>query len=174
MVKALLARVPTLKLAVSATTRDRRPGEEDGREYWFLSDEEFQRRIDADDFLEWVDYVGHRYGTLISETDRINDLGRAPVLELELQGSLKVRDRISGSVTIFINAPLEELARRLRERATESAGEIGERIAVAREQQKLAGEFDHVVQNDDRERAASEVVGIVQRELNGAATMTRT
>jgi len=58
MVKALLARVPTLKLAVSATTRDRRPGEEDGREYWFLSDEEFQRRIDADDFLEWVDYVG--------------------------------------------------------------------------------------------------------------------
>lgn len=173
--KALLARMPELELAVSATTRERRPAEAEGREYHFHSEDEFQRRVDAAEFLEHVTYVsGHRYGTLRSEIERIVRAGRAPLLDLEIEGALTVRDTVPGSVTIFIDAPtFAELERRLRERATESAGEIGERLALAREQLKKAGEFDYVVVNDNLERAVGELAGIVQRELSAAGTMSR-
>jgi guanylate kinase len=160
---ALLERMPELELAVSATTRERRKGEEDGREYWFVSEEEFARRVDEGDFLEWVPYVsGHRYGTLRSEIDRIHEAGKVPLLDLEIEGALTVRDTVPGAVTIFVDAPtFDELERRLRERATESAGEIEDRLALARQQREQAGEFDHVVVNDDKERAASELEAIV-------------
>ena len=174
LIAALLERVPELELAVSATTRARRRGEVNGRDYRFLSDEEFERRVQAGAFLEHVTYVSaHRYGTLRSELDRIAAEGRVPVLELETEGALRVRDEVSGSVTIFVDVPsFVELERRLRERATESTGEIDERLAVARRQREQAAEFDHVVVNDDLERAVDEVVGIVRRELAAAATMT--
>ncbi len=166
MVQELLARVPRLRLAVSATTRTRRPGEADGVHYWFIGEEEFDRRLDACDFLEYHVFPwGQRSGTLFSELDRISDEGDIPLLELELNGSLAVKEKLPGALTIFIDAPLEELERRLRERATESAGEIEERIALAAEQRRLAGLFDHVVENDDRERAAEQCVELVEREL---------
>ena len=113
---------------------------------------------------------GQRSGTLFAELDRIAASGAVPLLELELNGSLRVKERVPGAVTVFVDAPLEELERRLRERATESAGEIEERIALAREQRALAGNFDYVVENDDRERAADECVAIVESRL-AAATM---
>ena len=166
MVQALLARVPRLRLAVSATTRARRPGDRDGVHYWFLSDAEFDRRLADGDFLEHYTFPwGQRSGTLLSELDRIAAEGDIPLLELELYGSLAVKERIPEAMTIFIDAPLEELERRLRARATESAGEIEERIALAAEQRALADRFDFVVENDDRERAANEVVDLVEREL---------
>ncbi|MBV8396854.1 MAG: guanylate kinase [Actinobacteria bacterium] len=170
MVQALLERVPGLRLAVSATTRSQRPNEVDGEHYWFLSDAEFDRRLDAGDFLEYHVFPwGQRSGTLRSELDRIARDGGVPLLELELNGASAVKEQVPGAVTIFVDAPLAELERRLRERATESAGEIGERIALAREQKELADRFDHVVENDDRERAAAECVAIVQEELGRAA-----
>ena len=166
MVEALLARVPRLRLAVSATTRARRPAEQDGVHYWFLTDEEFDRLLAEGDFLEYHVFPwGQRSGTLLSELDRIAAAGDVPLLELELNGSLAVKDKLPGALTIFVDAPLEELERRLRERATESAGEIEDRIVLAAEQRALAGEFDFVVENDDRERAADECVDIVEREL---------
>jgi guanylate kinase len=166
MVQALRARVPRLRLAVSATTRPRRPGERDGVHYWFLNDAEFDRRLADGDFLEHYTFPwGQRSGTLLSELDRIAAAGDIPLLELELYGSLAVKERIPEAMTIFIDAPLEELQRRLRARATESAGEIEERIALAVEQRALADRFDFVVENDDRERAANEVVDLVEREL---------
>ena len=166
MVEELLARVPRLRLAVSATTRARRPAERDGVHYWFLSDAQFDRRLAAGDFLEYHAFPwGQRSGTLLSELDRIAAAGDVPVLELELNGSLAVAAKLPGAVTIFIDAPLAELERRLRERATESAGEIGDRIALAADQRRLAGLFDAVVENDDRERAVDECVEIVEREL---------
>jgi guanylate kinase len=172
MVQALLERVPELQLAVSATTRARRPTEEDGIAYWFLTDEEFDSRLRQGDFLEWHRFPwGQRSGTLLSELSRIRTAGRVALLELELNGSLAVKDRVPDAVTIFIDAPLDELERRLRERATESSGEIEERIALARRQKELAGEFDHIVENDDRERAADECVALVRRVLGRAATM---
>src|SRR5439155_366368 len=110
-------------------------GEEDGREYWFLSDEDFLARVGRGEFLEHVEFVsGHRYGTLRSELDRIAANGHVPLLELETEGALRVKHGVRGAVTIFISARVDELERRLRERATESAGEIHERIEHARKQ----------------------------------------
>ena len=174
MVEALLARVPKLQLAVSATTRARRPNEVDGEHYWFLTEEEFDERLAAGDFLEYHVFPwGQRSGTLRSELDRIASAGQVPLLELELNGAAAVKRVMPSAVTIFVDAPLAELERRLLERATESSGEIDKRIAYAREQKELAGSFDYVVQNDDRERAAEECLGIVERVLAGAATMGR-
>jgi guanylate kinase len=166
--KELLRRMPELELAVSATTRERRPGEEDGREYWFLAQDEFERRVDAGEFLEHVTYVsGHRYGTLRSELDRIAANGHVPLLDLEIEGALTVRDEVPGAVTIFVKAPsFDELERRLRDRATESAGEIGERLALARSQMEDEGEFHHVVLNDDVDRAVGELMEIVSSALH--------
>jgi guanylate kinase len=141
----LVERMPQLEVAVSATTRARREGEVDGREYWFLTEEEFEQRVQAGAFLEWVVYVsGHRYGTLASEIDRIAAEGRVCVLELETEGALAVKRTVPGAVTIFITASLAELERRLQMRATESAGEIDERLDLARHQLEQANEFDHV------------------------------
>ena len=172
MVQALLERVPELRLAVSATTRARRASETNGVHYRFLTDQEFDERLAAGDFLEYHVFPwGQRSGTLASELERIAAEGGVPLLELELNGSLAVKDKLPHAVTIFVDAPISELERRLLGRATESEGEIGERIALAREQKKLAGRFDHVVENDDRERAASECVAIVERELARTGTM---
>ena len=174
LIRELLGRVDDLEVTVSATTRDRRPGEREGREYWFLTPDDFLARIEADDFLEHVEYVaGHRYGTLRSELDRIRATGHVPLLELETKGALRVKDEDPDAVTIFISAPVEELERRLRERATESDGEIGERIALAERQLDQSGDFDYVVDNDDLARAASELVELVRGLLNGAGTMAR-
>jgi len=174
LIKGLLERVDALEVAVSATTRPQRPGEVDGRDYWFLSDEEFTQRIGAGAFLEWVDYVsGKRYGTLSSEIDRIAEDGAVCILELELEGALKVQRDVPGSVTIFISADVEELERRLRERATESTGEIGERIALARRQFERAHEFRYMVRNDDLERATAALAALVECELARAGTISR-
>lgn len=165
----LLERVPELELAVSATTRAQRPGEENGREYYFISPAEFDRKLANDEFLEWVEWPWgehKRAGTLWSEVERITGSGRPVLLELETGGALAVRDRIPGSVTIFITAPnREELERRLRSRGTESEAEIEQRIAQALEQRKLAGEFTYTIVNDDLDRAIAELEGIVRREM---------
>jgi guanylate kinase len=174
LIKGLLERVDGLEVAVSATTRPQRPGEIDGRDYWFLSGDEFTRRVDAGEFLEWVPYVsGKRYGTLSSEIDRIGREGAVCILELELEGALKVQRDVPGSITIFIAADVDELERRLRERATESTGEIGERIALARRQLERAHEFRYMVRNDDLGRATAALAALVECELARAGTMAR-
>ncbi len=170
--QALLASRPEFELAVSATTRARRPNEIDGVHYWFLTPGEFDAKVAAGEFLEYVTYVsGQRYGTLRSELGRIAATGRIPLLDLEIEGAIRVRDTMPGSVTIFVDAPLSELERRLRERATESAGEIGERVELARRQKEQAGEFDYVVENRDLDHAVEALLGIVERELDAAGTM---
>jgi guanylate kinase len=174
LIRELVERVPGIEVTVSATTRERRRGEEDGREYWFLSDDDFLARVERGEFLEQVEYVsGRRYGTLRSELDRIAANGHVPLLELETEGAVRVKNKVPGAVTIFISARVEELERRLRERATESTGEIGERIELARKQLEEAGEFDYVIENDDLERAVGELTALVRGLLRPAATMPR-
>ena len=171
LIQLVLPRFSDLAPAVSATTRPQRPGEQDGVDYHFLGREEFDAKIEAGEFLEWVDYVGNRYGTLRSEIDRLRAAGKAPLLELETEGALRVRRREDLAVTIFVTAPVEELERRLRKRATESSGAIGERIETAKRQLEEQSQFDFVVENDDRERAADALAAIVTQELDRAATM---
>jgi guanylate kinase len=174
LIRELVRRVPGLEVAVSATTRALRPGEEEGREYWFLEDAEFVRRIEAGEFLEHVLYVsGKRYGTLRSEVSRISAQGRVCVLELELEGALDVQEQMPSSTTIFIAADVAELERRLRERATESTGEIGERIKLARHQLEQAHRFRYMVRNDDLRRASEVLAAVVERELQLAGTMAQ-
>jgi guanylate kinase len=121
-----------------------------------------------------VRYVsGHRYGTLRSELERIRAAGRIPLLELETEGALRVKHEVPRSVTIFISARVEELERRLRERATESAGEIEERIELARRQLAQADEFDYVVENDELERAVNELTELIRGLVAPAGTMSR-
>jgi guanylate kinase len=170
LIQLVLPRFDDLALAVSATTRERRPGEEDGVHYHFLSHDEFERRVQAGEFLEWVDYVGNRYGTLQSEIARLQGEGKAPLLELETDGALRVKRRVDNATTIFVKAPVDELERRLRARATESSGDIDGRLAIAQDQLQLEEQFDEVVENDDRERAADALADIVARKL-AAATM---
>jgi len=172
--RALLERIPELELAVSATTRERRPGEQHGREYWFLSEDEFDRKVDAGDFLEWVrlDW-GPRSGTLRTEIDRIRGEGRVPLLDLETEGALRVRERMPGAVTVFVRAPsFEENERRLKERATENESEIEKRLRAARAQLAQADEFDHVIVNDDLDRAVGELEDIVRGKLATAGSMS--
>jgi guanylate kinase len=174
LIRELVERVPEIEATVSATTRERRRGEENGREYCFLSDDDFTEGVVRGEFLEHVEYVsGHRYGTLRSELDRIAGNGHVPLLELETEGALDVKDKVPGAVTIFISARVDELERRLRERATESSGEIHERIELARKQLEQAGEFDYVIENDVLERAVTELVTLVRGLLSPAATMPR-
>jgi guanylate kinase len=170
---AVMPRVPELELAVSATTRERRAGEQEGREYYFVSGDEFQRLLDAGEFLEHVDFPwGQRVGTLWSEITRIRSSGKAPLLDLETDGAVAVQETVEDSITIFVRAPtFAELERRLRARATESGGEIEKRLERAKEQLEQEDEFDYVVVNDDVDRAATELLEIVQRELRAAGTM---
>jgi guanylate kinase len=168
LIRALLPRVTDLELAVSATTRLRREGEAEGRDYYYLSEADFARRVANGGFLEHITYVsGQRYGTLREEVERIGRTGRITVLELETEGALKVAEELPGVVTVFVTAPRAELERRLRERATESAGEIGERLDLAESQLRQARLFDHVVENDDLDRALEELVSIVDAARKG-------
>jgi guanylate kinase len=168
-------RMPELELAVSATTRERRPGEQNGREYWFLSEAQFDEKIERGDFLEWVELEwGPRSGTLHSEIERIQAAGRIPVLDLETEGAVRVKKRVPGAVTVFVQAPsFEENERRLRERGTEDEAEIEKRLEVAREQLEQADDFDHVIVNDELDRAVMELEAVIRRELSAAGTILR-
>ncbi len=171
----MLQRRPDLaRVAVSATTRPRRDGEQDGREYYFLSDAEFQRRVDNDEFEEHVSFAGGRYGTLKAEVDRLLAEGSNVILELEVEGAFEIRRRRPDAVLIFIDAPVDELERRLRERNTESAGDIAMRLDIARRQAAARGGFRHVVQNQDADRATDELLATMLAELvrNGGPLKT--
>ena len=164
----MLPRFPNLEVAVSATTRRMRPGEHDGEHYWFLSPQDFERRVQAGDFLEHVTYAGNRYGTLRSEIDRIQSGGRSPVVEIELAGARAVREAVPDAASVFIMPPsFEELAVRLERRATDTEGEIAERLRTSRVELEAMNEFDHRVVNAEVESAADEFAGVVSR-ITGA------
>jgi guanylate kinase len=166
LISELLQRVPNLELSISATTREPRPGEVDGRDYHFLSREEFERRMDADDFLEFATYSGNRYGTLRSEVDRRLAAGHSVVLEIEVQGAQQVRAANPDSVQIFIAPPdPSDLRSRLEGRGTDSAEAIDSRLDTAEIELAAQGDFDHRIVNDDLGRAVSRLEEIVRAEL---------
>ena len=166
LIAELLRRVPDLELSISATTREPRAGEVDGRDYHFLSREEFDRRVEDEDFLEFATYSGNRYGTLRSEVQRRLAAGRSVLLEIEVQGARQVRAAMRESVQVFIAPPEpEQLRRRLEKRGTDSADAIEMRLEVANQELAAQDEFPHIVVNDDLGRAAGELEGIVRTEL---------
>jgi guanylate kinase len=171
LIRELLRRVPGLELSVSATTRPPREGEVDGRAYHFLDRDEFDRRANAGEFLEHATYSGHRYGTLRAEVDRRLAEGVSVVLEIEVQGARQVRAAVPDeSVLVFIAPPTAaSLRERLVGRGTDSAEQINERLRTAELELAAQEEFQHVVVNDEVERASAELEGIVRGELEAAA-----
>src|SRR5437868_6549229 len=170
--------MPELELAVSATTREQRPGEQNGREYWFITPEKFERLVEDDEFLEHVDLPwGARSGTLRSEIDRIQAHGKVPLLDLETDGALRVQETIPGAVTIFVDAPtFDELEQRLRERATESSAEIRDRLragASASDRVPLQELLDHGPRGSLRGQAQVQVPQIAAQFGHGPGTRRR-
>jgi guanylate kinase len=166
LIARLLERVPGLELSVSATTRAPREGEVDGRDYHFLAPEEFDRRIETEDFLEFATYSGNRYGTLRSEVRRRLDEGQSVVLEIEVQGARQVRAAMRESVQVFIAPPdPASLRHRLESRGTDSLEAIDSRLEVAEQELAAQGEFAHSVVNDDLEQATDRLEEIVRAEL---------
>lgn len=163
LIRSLMERVPELELSVSATTRQPRPGEAHGVHYFFLSDDEFDERIAAGDFLEHAAYSGRRYGTLESEVRKRLQAGVPIVLEIEVQGARLVRQAMPEAVQIFIEPPSEDALRaRLVGRGTDSAEQVKARLDTAREEMRAREEFPHRVVNDRLEDAVDELAGIVR------------
>ena len=163
LVALLRERCSGLGLTVSATTRDPRPGEVDGRSYYFMTDEEFDEKVEQGEFLEWAWVHGHRYGTLRSEVERVTGAGSSVVLEIDVQGGLNVRRAVPDAVLVFIEPPsAEELERRLRGRGTEDEESIERRLAGARAEMDQASLYDVRIVNDDLDRACSELQDVIE------------
>jgi guanylate kinase len=166
LISELLLRAGGLELSVSATTREPRAGEVEGRDYHFLGHEEFDRRARQGEFLEHATYSGNRYGTLRSEVERRLAEGRSVVLEIEVQGARQVRAAMPESVQVFIAPPdPAALRQRLEGRGTDSREAIDERLRTAELELAAQQEFEHVVVNEEIEAAASKLDEIVREEL---------
>jgi guanylate kinase len=163
LIRRLRERIPDLDLSVSATTRSPRPGEQDGVDYHFTSEEEFNRMTHEGQLLEHATYSGHRYGTPRSEVEPRLATGRSVVLEIEVQGARQVRQAMPEAIQVFIAPPsAETLRRRLEGRGTDRPEEIERRLSVAEEELAARREFGHVVVNDDLDRATDELVALVR------------
>jgi guanylate kinase len=163
--RCLLSDFSKIRFSISATTREPRKGEKPGRDYFFLSKEEFNRRISENGFLEWEEfYNGTRYGTLRSEVDKLMESGYFPLLDIEVKGALNVKKLYGADcVSIFIQPPsLKELKNRLLNRGTETEESLALRLERAREEITYADKFDYVVVNDDLDVAYGEVKKIIE------------
>lgn len=159
---------PELNLAfsISITTRSARNGEVDGVDYNFVSQERFKEAIENDELLEYAEFVGNYYGTLISEVDRLRDMGKNVLLEIEVQGALQVIAKVPDSLSIFLVPPsMEELKRRIEGRKTESQEVIDERLAKAAKEMELMNHYRYVIRNEDPQIAADAVALIIKRNI---------
>ena len=170
LIRAALDAVPNLAYSVSATTRSPREGEVDGREYIFLTREEFEEWISEGKFLEWAEYSNNLYGTPEQAVEEFLRSGLSVILEIELQGARKVRQKRPDAVMIFVRAPsLEETRKRLEGRATENSEALEARMTTALDEVSASSEFDYEVVNEDRERAREEIIETIQNIVEGGA-----
>ena len=163
--RRLLATRTDLGYSVSATTRAQRPGEVQGRDYHFLGDAEFERRVGAGEFLESATYGGFRYGTLRSEVERVLASGRHAILDIEVEGARQVRRKFPDAVQVFVLPPSTAvLMERLRARKTESPADLRRRLVTAGSEFAAVTEYDYAVVNDDLDRTVASVAGIIDSE----------
>jgi guanylate kinase len=168
LIRAALDAVPELAYSVSATTREPREGEVNGRDYIFLSRDEFERWIEAGYFLEWAEYSGNLYGTPEHRVDELLDSGLSVILEIELQGARKVREQRPDAKMVFVRAPsLEENRRRLEGRATETSEALENRMTTAVHEVAALDEFDYEIINGDREQARREIIETMRKIIRG-------
>lgn len=166
LISGLMEQLPKLELSVSATTRAARPGEQDGAQYYFLSNEEFDHIERIGGFVEHADYAGRRYGTLRSELELRMQKGVTVILEIEVQGARQVRKAMPDALQVFIAPPsLEVLKQRLIGRGTDDEQEVARRLVVAEDELEAQSEFSHVIVNDSLMQAQLELVALVQQAL---------
>ena len=159
-----------LHYSVSMTTRGMRPGEVNGREYYFVSREEFDQNIKNDNLLEWAEFVGNRYGTPRDKVEQMRNEGKNVMLEIEVNGTVQVLNKVhdEGVISIFIAPPsLEELEKRLRGRGTESDEVIKSRVAKATQEFAFKDQYKYIVVNDDLSKAVDEVRQIILKAMKG-------
>lgn len=165
IMKALLKKYDKYALSISATTRSPREGERNGREYFFKTKEEFQRLIEEDQLIEYAQYVENYYGTPREYVERCLDDGKDVILEIEVQGARKVKEKIPEAVLIFVTPPsAEELRARLVGRGTESMEVIESRLSRANEEAVVMPDYDYLLVNDDLEQCVEAMHGIIQAE----------
>ena len=163
LIRRLLQLDPNLVYSVSGTTRAPRPGERPGENYTFLTRDQFERLIASGAFLEHATYNGHFYGTFHERVEDARDSGRDVVLKIDVQGAEQVRRLIPDAIFIFVVAPSEiELERRQKQRGSESAQDLAERRRIGQDEMKYADKYDHVVTNDDVDRAVDEILDLVR------------
>ena len=155
-----------LAYSISMTTRKAREGEVDGVDYYFVSEDRFQQALENGELLEHAEFVGNHYGTLISEVERLRNLGKNVILEIEVQGAQQVIERVPDSLSIFLVPPsMEELERRIIKRSTEPAEIIAERLNKAANEMELMNHYRFVICNDDPQIAADTVALIIKRHI---------
>ncbi len=163
--KKLLEDMPKISYSVSATTRAARPGETDGKEYYFLSRAEFEERISKNDFLEYAEVYGNYYGTPLNEIETRINSGESILLEIDTQGALKVKDRCPEGVFIFLLPPsLAELRKRIEGRGTETPEVLEKRFNAALEEISVGKKYDYVVVNDEVEKAVEKIKAVISAE----------
>lgn len=168
LIRASLDNVLRLAYSVSATTRSPRKGEVDGRDYVFLTREEFEGWIEDGRFLEWAEYSNNLYGTPEYRVEELLESGYSVILEIELQGARKVRDKRPDAVMIFVRTPsLEETRRRLEGRATETSEALESRMKTAVKEVAARDEFDYEIINGDPERARREIIDLMTKIAEG-------
>ena len=174
LIRQALDAIPKLAYSVSATTRKPREGEVNGRDYIFLTREEFEKWIKEGRFLEWAEYSGNLYGTPEYRVEEFLRSGLSVILEIELQGARKVRDKRPDAVMIFVRAPsLEETRKRLEGRATEDLEAMERRMTTALAEVAAREEFDYEIVNGDRDRARSDIIETITRIIEGEADAKR-
>ncbi|AMC93441.1 guanylate kinase [Erysipelothrix larvae] len=155
-----------LAFSISMTTRTKRPGEIDGKDYYFVDRARFEEAIQNDELLEYAEFVGNYYGTPLQEVDRLRDMGKNVILEIEVQGALQVIDKVPDALSIFLVPPsLEELKRRIENRRTEDPEIIDQRLSKASKEMDLMNQYRYVVCNDDPQFAAEMVSLIIRRNI---------
>ena len=163
--KRLMEKYDGYALSVSATTRKPRPGEEDGREYFFRTTDEFEKLIEEDALLEYARYVENYYGTPRSYVEEQLQAGRNVILEIEIQGAMKIKEKIPEALLVFVTPPtVEELERRLTGRGTETAQVIADRLARAGEEAEGMGQYDYILVNDTVEECVDHLHQIIVSE----------
>ena len=168
LIRLLRERLPELGLSVSATTREPRAGEQQGVDYHFLSDADFDRLIEEGAFLEHAEYAGRRYGTLRTELERRAAAGEPVLLEIEVQGARQIRESMPSAVQVFIEPPSPEALReRLVGRGTDAPEVVERRLRVAADELAAKDEFQHRVVNDRLHDAVEALVGIVRAAVGG-------
>lgn len=157
----------SMRFAVSATTRKPRVGEEEGKSYFFKTEEEFKSMIDNGELLEWVSYCGNFYGKPRKYIEETLNLGYDVIVEVEVEGAENIRKAYPDSLSVFIVPPsFEDLEQRLRNRGTETADVMNNRIKRAKEEMKRAKSYDYQIVNSSVDRAVSELVNIIERAKN--------